>query len=299
MKVFLTGATGFVGTYVLEQLVARGHDAICLVRNGGDKRLRTKAADSRIRAVTGDLLAPQTYEPALRECDAVIHLVGIIREDVKRGVTFQAIHVEGTKLLAAASAKAGIRKFVHMSALGASERAASDYHRTKFAAEEAVRGSGLPYVIFRPSVIFGPGDAFVNMLAGLVKLPLTPVIGDGTYRLQPVSVRTVASVFEKALTHETANEAFEVGGPEPMRYNDMLMEIGRAMNRKTRLIHLPLWLMKPLVRAMERFSFFPVTSNQLTMLLEENVCRDGNRFAEVFHEKPVPFAEGIREYIKP
>jgi NADH dehydrogenase len=137
------------------------------------------------------------------------------------------------------------------------------------------------------------------MLADLTKLPLTPVIGDGRYRMQPVSLRTVADVFSKAIDAGPVNTAFDVGGPEQITYNDMLREIGRAQGRNIHLIHAPLWLMRPTVTIMERFPFFPITTNQLTMLLEENVCRGGTPFYDVYNTPPIRFADGIREYLKP
>ncbi|WP_309121134.1 NAD-dependent epimerase/dehydratase family protein [Paenibacillus sp.] len=303
MRVFVTGATGYVGTAVVDALTERGHEAICLVRPGS--QLRGAAADStRARVVEGDLLSPETYRDALADADAVIHLVGIIREAPSRGVTFERIHEEGTRRLVAACVDAGFapaegKRFIHMSALGARPGAATGYFRSKWAAEELVRSSGIPYVIFRPSVIFGPGDDFVNMLAGLARLPLTPVIGDGRYRMQPVSLRTVADVFVKALTYEPLDVAFDIGGPEQIVYNDMLRDIGAAIGRRRiALVHAPLWLMKPAVRLFERFPFFPITGNQLAMLLEENICRDGTPFYEAYRTPAIRFSDGIREYLR-
>ena len=296
MRVFVTGAAGYVGTAVVKELLERGHEAICLVR---DKALQLDCADDpRVEVVRGDLLNPGTYREALADADAVIHLVGIIREKPSAGVTFDRVHVEGTRRLLEACKDAQFpaagKRFVHMSALGSRPNAPTEYFRTKWAAEELVRGSGMPYVIFRPSVIFGPGDEFVNMLAGLVRLPLTPVIGDGEYRMQPVSLATVADLFVKALTHPQTNTAWDVGGPDRLTFNEMLRAIGAAHGRpRVRLVHMPLPLMKPAVRLFERLPFFPITTNQLAMLLDENICRRGTPFYDAFDTPPIPFAAGI------
>jgi uncharacterized protein YbjT (DUF2867 family) len=295
MRVFLTGGTGYVGSAVLKRLLEDGHEVRCLVRDAG-RLSRRSSGKGGIALVKGDLLDPASYREALQGVDAVMHLVGIIREKPGKGVTFRRVHVEGTSLLVRAAKEAGIPRFVHMSALGARPGAASGYHRSKWEAEERLRASGVPHIIFRPSVIFGPGDEFVNMLAGIVKAPVTPVFGNGLYRLQPVSLYTVADVFAKALTYERTDEAFEVGGPEQIPFNEMIKEIGRALGRSVRLLHVPIWAAKPVVTAMQRFPFFPVTRDQLTMLLEENICRD-NRFSEAFGVKHIRFAEGIREYL--
>jgi uncharacterized protein YbjT (DUF2867 family) len=297
MKVFLTGGTGYVGSAVLKRLVEDGHEVRCLVRDAGRLNRRSHG-NGRIALIKGDLLEPASYREALQGVEAVIHLVGIIREKPGKGATFRRVHVEGTNLLVRAAKEAGIPRFIHMSALGARPGAASGYHRSKWEAEERVRASGLPHIIFRPSVIFGPGDEFVNMLAGIVKAPVTPVFGNGLYRLQPVSLHTVADIFAKSLTYERTNEAFEVGGPEQIPYNELVKEIARALGRSVRLLHVPVWAAKPMVTTMQRFPFFPVTKDQLTMLLEENICRDGNRFAEAFGVKQIRFADGIREYLQ-
>ncbi|HZG55301.1 complex I NDUFA9 subunit family protein [Paenibacillus sp.] len=300
MRVFVTGGTGYIGSAVVEALEKEGHETIGLVRKGSARR--GPLARRGMRTVEGDLLAPETYRSALAEADAVIHLVGIIREAPSRDLTFDRVHVEGTRALVDACVAAGFaeagKRFVHMSALGARPAATTAYFRTKWAAEELLRNSGLTHVIFRPSVVFGPDDAFVNMLAGLVRAPLTPVIGDGRYRMQPVSLRTVADVFVKALTYDPVDVAFDVGGPEQLPYNDMLREIGDALQRRVRLAHVPLALMKPVVAAMERFPFFPITTNQLTMLLEENICRSGTPFYDAYGTPPIRFADGIREYLR-
>lgn len=295
MIVFVTGGTGYVGSAVVRRLLENGHEVRCLARKPG--RLSERIRDNRYSVVPGDLLEPGTYRDAMRGADAIVHLVGIIREKPGKGITFSRVHTEGTKLLIDAAKAAGIRRFIHMSALGARPDAACGYHRSKWDAEEHVRGAGIPYIIFRPSVIFGPGDEFVNMLAGIVKAPLTPVFGNGLYRMQPVSLHTVADIFEKALTHPYTNEAYDVGGPEQIPYNEMLKEIGHALGRSVRLLNVPLWLTKPAVAAFHRIPAFPITKDQLTMLLEENICRDGNRIVQAYDLQPIRFADGIREYL--
>ncbi len=228
MKVFLTGATGFVGKGVLERLIAEGHDAVCLTRPGSkDKLHHGQAGPGSVSLAAGDILDVESLKSAMAGCEAVIHLVGIIREQPGKGITFPKIHVEGTKNVVEAAKQAGVKRFVHMSALGSRANATSAYHRTKYEAEQFVIASGIPYVIFQPSVIFGPGDEFVNMLADLVRMPVTPVIGDGSYPLQPVARKTVADVFVQALSLPAAtNQIYETGGPDPISYGEILDAIG-------------------------------------------------------------------------
>lgn len=301
MKVFLTGGTGFVGKGMLERLSQEGHHAVCLVRPGSQGKIRLGEGEkTSVTEAVGDLFDTESLVQAMEDCDAVIHLVGIIREQPGKGVTFSRIHVESTKHLLEAAKRVGINRFVHMSALGAREQATSAYHRTKYAAEQLVQASGIPHVIFRPSVIFGPGDEFVNMLSELVRLPVTPVIGDGTYPLQPVARETVADVFVQALTLSTStNRIYETGGPEPVTYEQILDNIGDAIGKRTvRKMHIPLALMKPVVNMMEGFSFFPITNTQLTMLLEGNACRDGNLLYDTFATPKITFRQGIETYLR-
>lgn len=299
MKVFVTGGTGFVGKGILARLHEEGHHAVCLVRPGSEGKI-TRSHNGHITEVVSDLFDTVSLANAMEGCDAVIHLVGIIREQPKKGVTFPRLHVDATKHVLEAAKRCGIQRFVHMSALGAREQATSPYHQTKHAAEELVRGSGIPHVIFRPSVIFGPGDEFVNMLADLVKLPVTPVIGDGSYPLQPVARETVADVFVQALSHPGAtNRIYETGGPEPVTYSQILDDIGEALGKhRVRKMHIPLALMKPVVNTMEGFAFFPLTNTQLTMLLEGNACQDASILYQTFNTPQIPFRQGIKTYVR-
>src|SRR6266849_1561213 len=213
--VFVTGATGFVGHAVLQRLGAAGHVVRCLVRHGSAGRLRGLGAIARIE---GDVLTRRGLEEGMVGCDAVIHLVGIIREHRATNTSFESVHVEGTRNVLEAVKAAGVQRYLHMSALGTRRGAASRYHRTKWAAEEAVRASGLGWTIFRPSIIYGRGDGFVTMLASMVRrLPAVPVIGSGRQRLQPIPVDQIAAGFAGALELATTiTQTYEVGGPEPV-----------------------------------------------------------------------------------
>src|SRR6266850_7183689 len=209
--VFVTGATGFVGHALLHQLCAAGYMVRCLVRHGSEGRLRGLGAIARIE---GDVLTRHGLAEDMAGCDAVIHLVGIIREQRAAGVTFERVHVEGTRNVLEAARAAGVQRYLHMSALGTRPGAASRYHQTKWAAEEAVRASGLAWTIFRPSIIYGRGDGFVTLLASMVRrLPIVPVIGSGRARLQPVPVELVAEAFARSIRMATTEKhAFDVAG---------------------------------------------------------------------------------------
>jgi NADH dehydrogenase len=302
MKVFLTGATGFVGTHLLQALTTRGHELTCLVRRKG--RLKPP-----VREVLGDATSPEGLAEATAGMDAVIHLVGIIREFPEKGVTFQRLHVEATGNVVNAAIKAGVKRYLHMSANGSRPHAPSPYHRTKWAAEELVRRSGLAWTIFRPSIIFGPGDGFVTLLADMIRrAPLVPVIGDGRYLLQPVSVTTVAEGFALALEKgemenkemekgETVGRSFEVGGPNRLTYDRVLDLVAEALGRRRPAkLHLPVCPVELAAGLLGRFAWFPVTTDQITMLLAGNTC-DERPFYDAFGLTPLPFAASL-DYLR-
>lgn len=296
--VFVTGATGFVGHALLQRLCAAGHIVRCLVRRGSERDLHGLGAIARIE---GDVLARPGLEEGMAGCDAVIHLVGIIREQRGAGVTFERVHIDGTRNVLDAAKAAGVRRCLHMSALGTRAGAVARYHRTKWAAEEAVRGSGLGWTIFRPSIIYGRGDGFVTMLASMVRrLPVVPVIGSGRQRLQPVAVEQVAAGFEGALERPaTIEQTYEVGGPDAVTMLELLDLIGHALgHRHVRKGHVPLAVMTPLARLLHRLPGFPVTPDQLLMLGEDGVC-DPRPFFEAFQLERVPLAEGLEQMLAP
>jgi uncharacterized protein YbjT (DUF2867 family) len=295
-RVFVTGATGFVGRAVIQALRHEGHVVRCLVRRGSEADLHGFEA---IERVEGDILGPPAaLEADIGGCDTVVHLVGIIREHKTRGITFERLHHLGTLNVLAAAAQAGARRFLHMSALGTRAGARARYHQTKWAAEEAVRASGLLWTIFRPSVIYGPGDGLVSMLAGMVRrLPVIPVIGDGRQRLQPVPIEHVAAAFARAVKLEASvKQTYDVVGPDAVSMVELLELIGAALHRRVSVVRMPFGLMRPAARILHRTPSFPVSPDQLLMLEEDNVG-DPTPFHTAFGLTPLPLAQGIRQVL--
>lgn len=267
-RVLLTGASGFVGREVMRQLLASGREVVAISRHP-----RAEHVPPGVIQVAADI----TGEGWLRWCEgcgAAIHLVGIIRELRRAGVTFERAHRISTERVIAGCQRLGIRRLLYMSALGTRAEAATPYHRTKWQAEEAVRASGLEWTIFRPSLIFGPGDGFTTTLArSLRRMLVFPVFGDGSYRLQPVAVDEVAHCFVNALElRGTVGQIYELGGPEALSYNEVLRRIARALGLRRALMHLPLGLSKIMVAIIQHLPGAPITSDQLTMLLEGATC---------------------------
>ncbi|GLI37636.1 complex I NDUFA9 subunit family protein [Geobacter hydrogenophilus] len=293
MKIFLTGGTGFIGGHVRKALLEAGHGIRLLVHR------RHEGVEAGVEQAEGDVTRLDTFAAAVEGCDATINLVGIIREFPARGMTFDKLHVEATQNVVEAARRAGIRRHLQMSALGSRPNATSRYHQTKWRAEEQVRTSGLEWTIFRPSIVFGPKDDFINKLAGYIRsYPAVPVIGDGKYRLQPVAADDVARCFALALEKpETVGQAYELCGPDRISYNDLLDTIGRIVGKgHVPKIPNPLGIMKLVVPVMQGFSFFPITMDQITMLVEENIC--ASPWPQVFGFEPQCFELGIATYLR-
>lgn len=295
-RVFVTGATGFVGRSVIQALRSDGYVVRCLVRRGSERDLRGLEAVERVE---GDILVRRGLEEGMAGCQAVVHLVGIIRERPAVASTFEMVHTQGTINILEAAMAAGVRRHLHMSALGSRPGARARYHQTKWAAEEAVRASGLAWTIFRPSIIYGRGDEFATMLARMVeRSPVVPVIGSGRQRLQPVPVEHVAEGFARALAlPATEKQVYEVGGPDQVTMVELLDAIGTALgHRRVRKAHVPIGFMRPVTRVLHGLPGFPVTPDQLRMLEEDNVC-DPAPFYRAFRLEPMPLATGLHRML--
>lgn len=295
MRVLVTGGTGFVGRYVVRELLARGHGVRCLVRPGSEKKIAHRQG---VEVFPGDVLHREEVARAAAGCEAVVHLVGIIREFPGRGVTFEKAHVQATENVVAAARDAGVKRFLHMSALGARPAPADPYHVTNFRAEELVQQSGMPYTIFRPSVIYGPEDQSLNLFARQIKaLRLVPVIGDGLYQMQPVPVAAVAAAFALALElPHTENRVYEVGGPEPLAFNAIIDTLAAVLGRKVLKVHILVWSLRLLTGMFGRFPWFPLTTGQIRMLLEGSTC-DPTAFYRDFGLEAVALREGLARYL--
>ena len=298
--ILVTGGTGFVGRNVVRKLVEEGKEKVrCLVR----KQSRRQVLEGLgVEFVEGDITSPGTLEKAMKGVKTVVNIVGIIVEKPPE-VTFERIHAEGTANVVNAARKAGVKKFVHMSAMGAGADAVSRYHTTKWSGEEAVRSSGIPYVIFRPSIICGKDDEFVNMFAQIVRqtwfLPIFCVIGSGKVKMQPVYVGDVAYCFAKAaVSEEIANKTYELGGPEQLTMDEILDTIFKVMGIRKKKLHLPLKSAWPMAYLMEKVREKPmITREQLTMLQSDNVG-DIKEMKRDFKLKPMKFEDAVRTYLK-
>ena len=269
--ILVTGATGFIGPKIVHALRAEGRDVRCLVRKPA-KAGTLKAWGCEV--VQGDVTDAATLREAAAGCGTVVHLVAII---AGRRSEFERVMVEGTNNLVGAAREAGVSRFLLMSALGTSPetRGLVPYYRAKWEMEQAVQASGLDHVVFRPSFVFGRDGGVLPMFIRQVRWsPVTPVVGAGERRLQPVWVEDVAAHFAKAIDlPEAANRTFELGGPEAVTWNELFERIARVLGKRRARLHLPVPLVRAGAAVAELLPNPPVTRDQLTMLeAGDNVC---------------------------
>lgn len=290
-RIMLTGASGFVGSAIVRELESRGYGVSAMSRSGGG------------------IFAPAALDAAIRGCEAVIHLVGIIKERPSAGVTFEGVHYEGTVRVVDAAVRAGVRRFVHMSALGARPGAASNYHRTKYAAEEYLRASELDWTIFRPSLIHGPRGEFMRMEARWARRTAPPFLfmpyfgggllgRRGAGRLQPVFVEDVARAFVDALEKpKTIGEVYPFGGPDQLTWPQLHRLCARAIVGHERWVAaLPAWYAKLITRIVPG-ALLPFNRDQVIMSQEDNIC-DLTKFVDAFGWSPRAMEQTLSGYAK-
>ncbi|MEP7335729.1 MAG: complex I NDUFA9 subunit family protein [Actinomycetota bacterium] len=259
MKVLVTGGSGFVGPHVVRAIQDAGHDVRALVRKG--------SVPGAERA-EGDMADAASLRHAVLGVDAVIHLVAIRQGKEEQ---FQRIMVDGTRDLLAAAREAGVGRFVHMSALGTTEETKDlvPYYRAKWLQEGLVRDSGLEHVIFRPSFVFGKDGGILPTFRTLAKVaPVTPIVGSGKQRIQPVWVDDVAKYFAHALGKpEATNRTFELGGPDVVTWDELWKRLKRALGVRRPSVHVPMALMRANALVTERLpGDIPLTRDLLKML---------------------------------
>jgi uncharacterized protein YbjT (DUF2867 family) len=270
VRVAITGGTGFVGSNVARALLGSGHEVVLIAR--GSRRVAPREGLSVVRAdvTTGTALAA-----AFAGCDAVVQLTAIIREKGKQ--TFDAVIRRGTENVVAAAASAGVGHLLYVSAIGADPDPRFPYHYAKWMAEQAVRGSGVPYTILRPSLIFGPGDGFFTTLCSLVRysIPVIPIAGDGGSLFQPISIDDVVRCITVSLDRGPAMRVIEIGGPEQLSYEGIVDVIHDAIGAGMRIkVHVPVAALLPAAAVMDKvLPNPPVTPAQLRMLARHNITR--------------------------
>ena len=296
MRVLVTGATGFVGPAVVRALRAAGHDVRVLERERGTA---AGAGLADVETVQGDMADEGSLRRAVDGVDSVVHLVAIL---TGKPEDFERVMEQGTRDLVESSREAGVRRFVLMSALGVNEETKDlvPYYHAKWEMEQTVQAAGLEYVIFRPSFVFGPGGAALQQFRKIAKLaPVTPIVGPGTQRLQPIWIEDLGAYFAAGVTRpEAANRTFEIGGPDVVTWNEFWDRLKQALGIRRPSIHLPFGLMRAQATVLELLPKPPVTRDQLKMLAAGDSVVTTNDAAETFGLTLVPLDEQLRRSVR-
>jgi len=294
--ILVTGATGFVGSALIERLIKNGYPVRAFVRRAqAAGRLESMGCELAL----GDVTDPQTLIDAVTvPIDTVIHLVGVLYET--ENASFHLMHTQATRNAVNACLEKGVRRYIQMSALGTRKDARSLYHKTKWAAEEIVRSSGLEYTIFRPSVIFGPRDRFTNLFANIIKTtPVVVIPGNGRNMMQPVFIDDLACAVAAAVNDDrTKGQTYEIGGRQAYTFDETIDLIAAAIGRPRIKAHVPMPVMRVIAALLERLlPKPPITRDQLLMLEEDNVT-NARVLQSVFGITPTAFSEGMKTYLK-
>jgi uncharacterized protein YbjT (DUF2867 family) len=292
--ILVTGGTGFVGPKVVHTLRERDLPVRCLVRKPSSTAAQSLSAWG-CELVEGDVTDVAGLRRAVDGCDVIVHLVAIRQGSREK---FERVMEQATRDLVATAKEAGLRRFVLMSALGTSEETKDlvPYYHAKWEMEQTVAGSGLDHVIFRPSFIFGGDGGILSTFKRLARLaPVTPIIGSGEQRLQPIWVDDVASYFADGVQRSYAMGLFELGGPDAVTWNELWQRLKRALGVRRPSIHVPVGLMRANALITERLpGDVPLTRDLLTMLEHGDNTVSNDNAVRTFALPLVPLDEQLR-----
>jgi uncharacterized protein YbjT (DUF2867 family) len=300
MKVFVTGCTGFVGRHIVKELLLKGFTVYAGVR---DTAKATTIFGDPVVPISVDFSDKNSIKKALfsAQPEYIVHLIGIISEAPSKGMTFEKVHWQIPRDLYNAAKDTGVRKIAHMSALGVHPEAPSRYHKSKLKAEQEVHDSGIPYTIFRPSVIIGPEQKlFTDMKKATNIFPVMGLPEGGKHMMQPVDVRDVACSFVSSLLDNRTDKTFELCGPDVITFRQLLQEIFSIWNKKVLLMSVPKKIISVAGKIAEGvMDNPPVTSDLVLMMWKNNVCglyggAESDGVKALCGTDPRPFSEALK-----
>ncbi len=297
MNILVTGSTGFVGQNLMEGLSRQDHGLICLVR---PKKRRSKTLRNSPASISeGDLRNPDSLKKALSGVDVVIHLAAAIKSRDNRD--YVKTNIKGTQNLVSAAVHNKVKHIIFLSTSLVKERN-NPYGLSKRKAEKIIIGSGMKYTIFRPTLIYGKGDTKnLTTLAQLIKkVPFIPVWGNGNYLMQPIHVSDIVKAIISSIDNKRAkNKIYDIAGLRPISFNTVVDSISAALGKKRIKIHIPLFLLAPLLRVYQSISKDPIlTTRQLAHLVKDNNA-DISKARKDLDLTPLSFEKGIRMTIRP
>lgn len=304
MRILVTGGTGVMGAGTLPELLRRGHSVRLLARGA---KSEAAAYPERVEPFPASVTDPDRLNGAAQDCDGVIHIAGIV-EERPPARTFQSVNVEGTQYVVNEARRAGVRRFLYISSLGA-DVGTSPYHKSKRAAEQIVENSGLAWTILRPGTVYGPGDEVISLLLKLVRgLPVIPVVGFDDQPFQPLWFEDMGKAAAVAIGRgDCVERILEIAGDEITTTRELIGKLGAITERSPLAMPVPATLTRVASRLVERFEslekllersglVMPINSNKLQMLLEENVIHepDRNALPNLLRVMPTSLDAGLR-----
>ena len=277
--ILVTGASGFVGSHAVPALLGAGHRVVALVHTPASGEAVLARLDPTQRAAVelrpGDVTKPDTLPASLAGVDGVLHLVALPR-DFRHGADLRLVNTEGTRAVVEAMKATGVRRLVHLGAMGVEDDPSLHYASSKAKAEALVAASGLDWTIRKPSRQFGEGDGFFNIVADLVRISpgIVPVPGDGRSRFQPIHADDVARIMVAAFADPTTvGQSFDLGGPRYWTYREITAEVLSALGKRRAILPMPVPLIRLVAGAAELVRFpFPVATDQLRQLRLDNIA---------------------------
>ena len=280
MRIAITGGTGFIGRRLADRLISEGHDVILLARK---TRERTENGRERESFVVSDLSDPQVLRESFAGCDAVAHCAGINREIGKQ--SYQAVHVQGTRNVVAASCETGVKRILLMSFLRARASCGSPYHESKWAAEEIVRNSGLDYTVIKSGVVYGRGDHLLDHLSrALHTFPVFATVGFKEKSVRPLAVDDLVQVMRASLIDgRLKRQTIALVGPEEIPLSEAVRRVSEVVGKQPLMFPLPVWLHYLLAYVWELTMATPLASLAQVRILAEGVVEPGSPVV------PVPY----------
>jgi len=294
VNVAVLGGTGFVGHHLVKKLLETNHHLTLLVH----RHLNKEISYDNINVIYGDIETIDSLDKAFENIDVVYHLVGIIAETKDK--KFDKTVAEGTKNVVKACIEKGVKKIIYLSALGTSKSAKTKYHQTKYQAEQAIETSGLNFIIYRPSIVYGPGDSFISQLSKIIKwFPFTPVIGSGKYLFQPIFIDDLIQAMVLGLEiPEATGQIIDIAGPEKLEYLKILNIIKKVLRKKRLNFYIPITVMKKIAFCLEKIMKpSPITREQLLMM-EMGNTGDISTMEKLFSIKPIDLENGLKKYLR-
>lgn len=295
--IVVTGAAGHVGHHVVKALVARGQPVRAMVHS--PDKARRRLSDMPVEIVRGDVTDLASLEAALDGADAVVHLVAVAIE--RPGITYEDINFQGTLNVLEAARAAGLMRFIYIGQLGSSPDVPYRFLKSKGMAQEAVEQSQFEWTVLRPSVVFGPTDEFANVLARLLRItPLIfPVPGDGTAEFEPIYVGDLAEVCALCLEDPaTVGGTYELAGPEVLTFDQILRRVMTTIEAERLTLHVPIPILRPVVKLMESALPSPPVTTSLLQLLAVDNTTDRNAIGPVFDIDAVAFKPANLAYMR-